>query len=379
MKGLIRFTILALASFGLCSAATAQNLLINPGAEDGVLAPWVADLGAPVAATECGGIFGLTSVRTGSYSFSMDDCESGLNPGTIGPDGAAYAQISQEVDTTGCSYMTEVGDLLGQFRYKTHYVIAGFNAGVEKATFGVTFFDAGDNELASMQKTKQFSDHLWHTGKIAGDIPAYADTAVVTAGGIGVPNADVNPTVWFDDLSYKFTSCVAAYAVAAGKSSCTAGNDPNGGGDGNGKWVAIDECPKGAATFFADFVEAQIGLLEGTDTGGTFPYVGTPTPGTFLHINGKTPEVIQWCHLTPSDNTVATIEATGGTMTNMDYDCEIGGVASSGTGITVELVNPAASGKGRDKDRGYVRLTGPVFVDYTVDFRRGMVSSGELN
>jgi len=301
----------------------------------------------------------------------MDQCNT--TPGTL-VDSFYYAQISQTVDTTGCNVLTDVGELTGGTYNMTTRNKAG---GDDLSMYAISFYDVDSNFLASSSATTTNGDALFHTGSFSGPIPDGADTVTVMLGGQGVPGSDPNPGVYHDNVVYEFTSCIAAYAVAAGKSSCTAGNEPSGGGDGNEQWIPIDECPTGPSGNFADFIEAQIGLLDGT--GGPFPvpYSGTPTPGTFLEIEGKFPDVQQWCHLTPSGSSVATIDADGAMVTAMDYECDIGGTPYTGTGITVTLMNPASDGRGRDKDRGYVNLLGPVFGDYTVPFRRGMVYTDE--
>ena len=367
----MKLVLIALFTISFGSIANAQNLLTNGDAETGDLTDWTTDLGSPVASAVC--VYGGT-IDTGTYSFSMDQCDT--TDGTL-VDTFWYAQISQEVDTTGCNVVTHVGELTGGiYNFSTRYQ----DRGDDQASYGLTFFDAFHSALETTDVLKASeADILFHDGIISGAIPGGATDVEVRVGGKGIPEVDSHPGAYHDNVVYEFTSCIAAYAVAAGKSSCTAGNEPSGGGDGNDKWVPIDECPKGPAGTFADFIEAQIGLMDGTDTGGTFPYEGPPAPGSFLHIKGKIPQVMQWCHLTPSAITVATVEETGATMTDMDYECAFGGSPSAGTGITVELFNPTSAGKGRDKDRGYVRLTGPVFGDYSVPFRRGMVYSAEAD
>lgn len=364
-KPIIIATTTALA---LSGAAQAQNLLTNGDAEAGDLSGWTVDNANPAAAADCG--FGFATVDGGTYSFSMDQCDTAA--GTLDVD-KYVSSLSQSVDTTGCNVQTDIGELTGgTYDFSTRYLTAGDDL----STYSLTFRDAGDG-LISSSSTTAASLQAFSSGGFSGDIPAGAASAVVSVGGEGVPGFDTNPGSYHDNVSYSFTSCVAAYAVTAGKTTCTGGNDSNGGGDGNGSFVAISDCDgrNGTLNFSvvngpntvqfegAMFVEALIGLMDGTGTGGpeTFPYVGEPAPGSFIHFKFKDPKRGGYCHLTPGAGATVTITETDWFINDnlWDHHCEDrhGGVIDAAIWNIPTGAFNGLGGQGRDKDRGTFYLS----------------------
>lgn len=369
MKTLLTTCIVSALSLG--SIANAQNLLINGDAEDGNLLGWSTDLGTPAAMIDCS--FALyPSVDTGIYSFSMDQCDSMM--GT--DDGAAYsAQISQEVDTTGCNVMTDVGELTGgRYDFSSRYSVTDG----DQATLSVTFEDIQGAQLESTTVSKSAADSAFYDASINGDIPAGASTAIVSLGGKGVAGDDTNPGAYHDNAAYEFTSCIAAYAVTAGKTACTGGNESNGGGDGNGKFEIISECDgNGGSVEFslrsrtetgervsmkfngAFFIESQIGLMDGTGTGSpeTFPYTGKISPNSYVLLMSKDPKVQASCLFTPYGDmggTTVTITESGWRLDDLwQAHCEdANGLVLEGPWPIPTGGTNALGGKGRDKDRG---------------------------
>lgn len=367
MKSLL--TICIVSAVGLGGVANAQNLLINSDAEDGSLFAWSVDGGTPAAMPDCG--FISSSVDTGRYSFSMDQCDS--SEGNV--DGSAG--ISQEVDTTGCNVVTSVGELTGgTYNLSSRYSVTDD----DQATLSVTFEDIYGVQLEGAAVSKTAADSAFYDASISGSIPAGASTAVVSLGGNSVGVDDVNPGAYHDNAAYEFTSCIAAYAVTAGKTACTGGNQSSGGGDGNGKFEVISECDgKNNTISFtmrsrtetgervsmkfngAFFIEAQLGLMDGTGGGipetGAFSYTGKVTADSYVLLKSKSPKVTAWCSFTP----YAPMGGTTVTITESDWQLDTYWLAhcEDASGLAIEGPWPiptrginALGGKGRDKDRG---------------------------
>ena len=168
---------------------------------------------------------------------------------------------------------------------------------------------------------------------------------------------------------------IAAYSFTNGKTTCTGGNEIGGnGGDGNGQFEIISDCDGANSTRMftvmgpsplggtasvdfegAIFVDAQIGLLDGSGSG--FPYEGMVSPDSYVMFRARlNKDVTAWCLLTPLPEfgSTAVIDVDWAYSFDQWYShCEDknGGVIDGVWNIPFGSVN-GTGGKGRSKDRG---------------------------
>ena len=172
---------------------------------------------------------------------------------------------------------------------------------------------------------------------------------------------------------------IAAYAFTHGKTTCTGGNDINGnGGDGNGQFDVISNCDGDNDTHMftvmgpsslggvasvtfegAVFIDAQIGLLDGSGTGSpaTFPYQGKVSSDSYIMFKAKlNKKITAWCLLTPDPEFGSTAVIDHDMAYSFDRwfsHCEDknGDVIEGTWNIPFGSLN-GTGGKGRDKNRG---------------------------
>lgn len=187
----LRLMLLAAAVFTIVlvfhGTAEAVELLENPGAEAGVLVPWISD---PV-----GGSVGNTlSAHTGSWYFS-----TATGPVISG----GSLSISQEVDVSACG----VDGLPGLWE-ATGYSVS--DSATDTGQVAVMFDDG--SSAASAAAANAVYGQL---GPISGIVGAGASLATVSMVGTDV-DLSGNPDVRFDDLSFNVT-CLTDFAKVGGK------------------------------------------------------------------------------------------------------------------------------------------------------------------